>query len=597
MKNSDAESLLKMWPKTTDLQEKACEIETLLSRGSGFSADSEVGTDDIDHHFCTSLIDDRKLLDEFLLRPSFASWLLYACNSILALDGTVSQLIWKIATDCSPKEAFFVLESLIRTWASLEYGYTGWTEAYSTVCQAAAEAFSRTQRKPLALLDDLLESASNLLLKVLSTSSEIEEPSSAVQSVEPARALSKMLNCLHGVADAVAVQSNHSALCEKLHCYELGMLDIVFSNQQLRPGFAASSWFRKCPAQLRKPFHIIFDPDKDAQGLCSFIAISISTILLKSGYFANRKAEEDTCKHSLCEQRGRAFAVFCLVCTEESWVHVDEVLDFAQPDSLNAVAKMSCTLLSAANEFQALVMAYEGFALATAGASRIRSKGEPAQCGSSTLELFRTLGFIMGAHGIAEMRTAACQTTEYVLQTLKITKQVDILEELICRRTLPNQRAMALQMLQHMLCSSWNASTDKGTYSFLEEIPSDRVQDFLMFWIDSEWSADNVREFAEPIYTALNLFWFILLRNDAVRSTAAKAQLLASDNHKRDTCFDLECRTHVLSAIKRLHEVCGKVLLPSGSLPIEDMSEILQVQRLSVLLDQVKGFLCKETCC
>lgn len=60
-----------------------------------------------------------------------------------------------------------------------------------------------------------------------------------------------------------------------------------------------------------------------------------------------------------------------------------------------------------------------------------------------------------------------------------------------------------------------------GVKKFLDRFPSDRVPNILMYWIDSEQSAESVGEFAEPLYSAINLFLFTI-KHDAARDENGK---------------------------------------------------------------------------
>lgn len=222
-----------------------------------------------------------------------------------------------------------------------------------------------------------------------------KQPSDDEECRVPILCFVNMLDHLHNSAKTA---SNQVELSGKLHQYEVLMLDMVCLNQHKNPGFAASPWLMSCPAQLRKLLESIFHPRNAADGLdaTSFAAISFSTMLLRTGYLGvpdtGGNASELT-----SQERGRAFAVFCLVCTKGAWAQTD-VVEFIQSYSLDVFAKLSCTLLMAAGKFQVSyawwpnkafspwlawshcncffdeqshIMAFEGFALAAAGATRI----------------------------------------------------------------------------------------------------------------------------------------------------------------------------------------------------------------------------------
>lgn len=172
-----------------------------------------------------------------------------------------------------------------------------------------------------------------------------DQPYHTLVPTDPVRALSRMLGHLHSTQD-------QAALVEKLQTCQLTILDKVFVHQCRNPKFSASPLLSSAPEKLLSLFaSVLLSNHGVTQGLGSAVAAVLSNLLLTTGFFSNWESELSEQVFGPSEKRAKAFALFCLLCTQGTLDRAN-LIDWLGADSWEAVMRMACIMLDAAGDFQ-----------------------------------------------------------------------------------------------------------------------------------------------------------------------------------------------------------------------------------------------------
>lgn len=165
---------------------------------------------------------------------------------------------------------------------------------------------------------------------------------------DPVRALSRMLGHLHSMPSL----KDQPEMLAMLQTCELTILDQVFVHQYGNPKFSASPLLSSVPEKLLSMFAgVLLSSHAVTQGMGSAVAVVLSNLLLTTKFFSNWESELSEQMLGPSEKRAKAFALFCLLCTEGT-LNKASLVDWLPSDSWEAVMRMASIMLDAAGDFQ-----------------------------------------------------------------------------------------------------------------------------------------------------------------------------------------------------------------------------------------------------
>jgi hypothetical protein len=239
---------------------------------------------------------------------------------------------------------------------------TSWTTLHTAVLLALPPALSRISRKPLALLDDVLDAFASLTTSAFS-SFLTEHSDSAVRAAAnlphmgdtAAYALEALKSLVHKLAAAVQqwpTETSEAALL-KIQSSQLRALDD--STLRVPLAYDPSSDIDKMPLPLPALLECINNKsteEKRKHG-AQFVVYMTSALLSTGLYFWQDVGSEEFDEGGLQAQmnRGRALAAHCLLCAKgfEAWTTAGKMSGTA---FLQGVSQLACVLLEAAEGYQ-----------------------------------------------------------------------------------------------------------------------------------------------------------------------------------------------------------------------------------------------------